>query len=412
MCQYAKRSMLFVLLLQFVCLAAETEVQVLKGTVRAVTPTEQVDISVGQKGVLGEGQKSIVTVNDPLVQQVIEMYRWVQEEQQAGLHPIDAVHVAVQSLDEEDVWQYAALAEWTNDSSQPLNVITVGPMTTMDNLKFYDMEGNLLTYEAHQEGTRESAYTIHFRRMIEPNQQICYVASSKNYNRAHWQSKGPVWNINFGWGAGPVHRLQYTRIILPKSAILLSAYPSFMTTDKVDDRIALTFRDYGKTTLLAMQQVTFLWPDKDGTSLRDVPPRIRGLADPGELQLAQAYRLGLDSILAGKRITDTSTPMNSMLTLMSFAAHDLDNLDALWDSAPFLKTAFGNDLARAKAELTQNRDFLYIVDYYSGGTVPEDAKEGTIVSIMLKLKGTIAPYAKLEFMKSGEQWMPVSIAQI
>jgi len=109
---------------------------------------------------------------------------------------------------------------------------------------------------------------------------------------------------------------------------------------------------------------------------------------------------------------DTSSPMNSLLTLISFAAHDLDKLDALWDSAPFLKSMFGNDLARAKTDLANNKDYIYIADYYSGGIVPKDAKEGMIVPIILKLKGTVTPYAKMEFINKGGQWLPVSATQL
>ena len=260
-------------LLQAVGWTAETEVQVLKGKVRAKTPDQQVDIAVGQKGVLAEGQKPLVMVNDPIVQQVIEMYRWAEAEKKAGLNPIESVYIAVQSLDQEDVWQYSALSEWTNQSAEKLDVITIGPMTTMDNLQIYDTQGRVLTYEAKEEGSRTSRYTIHFPESIEPNQKICYIVSSKNYNRVYWQSKGPVWNINFGTGVPSVNRLQYIKIILPKSAILLSTFPDYIVTDKVDDRIAVTFRDYGKSLTGSMQQATFLWPDKDGTTLQDVPAR-------------------------------------------------------------------------------------------------------------------------------------------
>jgi hypothetical protein len=399
-------------LLQVVCFSAETEVQVLKGKVRAKTPDQQVDISVGQKGVLAEGQKLLVTVNDPIVQQVIEMYRWAEEEKKAGLTPIESVYIAVQSLDQEDVWQYSALMEWPNTSSKKLDVITVGPMTTMDNLQIYDTQGRVLTYETKEEGSRTSRYTIHFPDSIEPNQKISYIVTSKNYNRVYWQSKGPVWTINFGTGIPSVNRLQYIKIILPKSAILLSAFPTYIVTDKVDDRIALTFRDYGKSLTGSMQQATFLWPDKDGTTLQDVPARVRGIVDPNEIQMAQAFRRGVTSILAGQRIMDTSSPMNSLLTLASFVYNDMDKLDTLWDTLPFLKSLFGDDLTKAKADLARDRDYIHIADYYDGGMIPKDAKEGTMVPITLKLKGTITPYLKMELVYRGGQWLPISAYQL
>ena len=109
---------------------------------------------------------------------------------------------------------------------------------------------------------------------------------------------------------------------------------------------------------------------------------------------------------------DTSTPMNSLLTLVSFLVHDLDKLDAAWDSTPFLKALFGDDKAKAKNDLAVNKDYVYIADYYSGGIIPKDAKEGTIVPITLKLKGAIMPYVKMEFVYKGGQWLPISSFQL
>jgi hypothetical protein len=382
---------------------SKTEVVVQRGTVKTQTAQGERVVNAGQKSVLAEGQKPLVAVNDPLVQEVIQMYRWVEEEKRAGLRPVETVHVAVQSLDESNLWRYSSLNEWTNQTSEKLDVITIGPMTTLDNLKVYDLDGNELTYETISDGINVSRYTLHFPRPIEPNRKGGFILSSKNYNRAYWASKGPVWTINFASGPQQIF-LQYTKIILPKSAILLSAYPNYVTIDKVEDRIALTFRDYKQGQLAVMQQVSFLWPDQDGATMQDVPLELRGLADPDQLRLAQAYSDGVASILAGKRVNDASTPMNSALSAISFIVHDLDKLDTLGNSVPFIKALFGNDMTAAKIGLTQAREGLHMVEFHSGGVIPADSKNGTIVPIVLKLKGTVTPYMVVEFTKEGEQW--------
>jgi hypothetical protein len=401
-----RNTMCFALILSLGAIAlaeSKTEVVVQRGTVKTQTEQGERVVNAGQKSVLAEGQKPLVAVNDPLVQEVIQMYRWVEEEKRAGLRPVETVHVAVQSLDEFNLWRYSSLNEWTNQTTEKLDVLTIGPMTTLDNLKVYDLDGNELTYETKSDGINVNRYILHFPRPIEPNQKAGFILSSKNYNRAYWASKGPVWTINFTSGQQQVF-LHYTKIILPKSAILLSAFPNYVMIDKVEDRIALTFRDYKQGLVPAMQQVSFLWPDQDGSTLQDVPPQMRGLADPDQIRLAQAYNTGVASILAGKRVNDASTPMNSALSAISFIVHDLDKFDTIGNSVPFIKALFGNDMTTAKIGLTQARDGLHMVEYHSGGAIPADSKNGTIVPIVLKLKGTVTPYMVVEFTKQGEQW--------
>lgn len=401
------RNTLCCVLILWLCAFAQaqskTEVVVKRGEVKTQTAQGERIVNAGQKGILSEGQKPLVAVNDPLVEQVIQMYRWAREEQLSGLHPVELIQIGVHGLDEANLWRSSGLTEWVNQTAEKLDVVTLGPMTALDNLRIYDLEGNELTYEAKSDAINVSRYVVHFSRPIEPNQKAGFILSSKNYNRAYWASKGPVWTITFSSGQKQIF-LHYTKIILPKSAILLSAFPDYITIDKVEDRIALTFRDYKQGQLPAMQQVSFLWPDQDGSTLQDVPPELRGLADPEQIRMSQDFNAGVASILAGKRVNDASSPMNSLLSAISFAVHDLDKLDTFGDSIPFIKALFGNDMAAAKTGLMQVKDGLHMAEYHSGGIIPADSKTGTVVPIVLKLKGSVTPYMFVEFTKEGEQW--------
>jgi hypothetical protein len=77
-----RNTMCFALILSLGAIAlaeSKTEVVVQRGTVKTQTEQGERVVNAGQKSVLAEGQKPLVAVNDPLVQEVIQMYRWVEE---------------------------------------------------------------------------------------------------------------------------------------------------------------------------------------------------------------------------------------------------------------------------------------------------------------------------------------------
>ena len=86
-------SCLFITILPVMLLSDETEIEVLQGKVRGRTPQTEMMISAGQKGLIKEGQEPIIAVNDPLVQQAIHMYRWIEEERKSG-HSVEDATIA------------------------------------------------------------------------------------------------------------------------------------------------------------------------------------------------------------------------------------------------------------------------------------------------------------------------------
>ena len=223
---------------------------------------------------------------------------------------------------------------------------------------------------------------------------------SKNYNRLYWNSKGPIWTTGVQFNTKKP-MLHLCKIVLPKSAILLGSYPNVFLTDMVEDRVALTFRDYIKDTKRSLVLVSFLWPDKDGTDLKDVPPGMRGLRDPYDVKLAEHYQNVLAQILSGEKFHDLSTPLNSLLTSYYYIIND-DVEGVSLVSIPAKNT----DPEKLKNEMAAYKEYIvHFVDFFKTAPFPDDPQPDTIHSIQLNLKGTFSPVATIEFIYKDGQWL-------
>lgn len=383
----------------------ETEIEVLQGKVRGRTGQTEMMISAGQKGLVREGQEPIVAVNEPLVQQAIQMYHWIEEERHSGKSMQDAT-VFVGALDDDQVVRLAALVESTNDGSEPKSVIQVGPYTAVKDLRIYDFEGHLLDYEERAHSELVATYFIHLPKPIEPGEKIRYITVSPSFKRIFWLTEGPVWSIYWNNEVRSKHKLFLYKIILPKSAILLKTYPEVLLTDEVEGRIALTFRTFsGETTGYSRLAFSFLWPDKDGTSLEDVPPEMRGVQDPQQADLIREANMQMARIIDGQRFADASTPLNAMLSSVSDLFHDLDATVETTLANPTVKNAFSDQLEQVRKLLTQYRDELVHLDLHSCSPGSAEPKPGEKVWIKLKHKGTFKPIVTAEYIYTGDgQW--------
>jgi hypothetical protein len=90
--------------------------------------------------------------------------------------------------------------------------------------------------------------------------------------------------------------------------------------DTVDGRVAVTTRVYTGPGGVGVT-IAYLWPDKDGTTVADLPPQYRGLRDPDEQDIVRQGRLEIAKILAGDTYIDQSTPLDALLSLYSAVTH-------------------------------------------------------------------------------------------
>jgi hypothetical protein len=294
--------------------AQKTEVSVKRGKVIAETPTTSVAVEAGRKAVLSPDKNPIVSVDDPLVDNVMEIYKWVEAEKQAARRRIDSTNVLVIRIDDENRSTIASLNEVPNAKSEPSREYRMEDSSLLDEPRFYDLRGHLLRFDFEQRNALRADYVIHFPEPVEPGQRFGYVTVSK-LNSIVWRREEPLWILPIG--SGRANCLAYYRVILPKSAIFVDSSQPLVTADAFEGRVAVTVRNYAGPAGYDSVIVAFLWPDKDGTTLADLPPQYRGLRDPSQEQIVKEGRQRTAEILAGGTYTGQKTPLETLLSLYS-----------------------------------------------------------------------------------------------
>ncbi|UCC97943.1 MAG: hypothetical protein JSW66_19110, partial [Phycisphaerales bacterium] len=263
-----------------VAFAQKTEVSVNKGKVIAETPAASIDVEAGRRAILSPDRNPTVAVDNPLVDDVMEMYKWVEAEKQAQREQIDSTSIMIYKVENEHRFKIAALQERPNSKSEPSNVCQI--MTTgelHEGARFYDMQGNLLSYDREQISSSRNDFFVRFRRAVEPDEKFRYIAVAEMSDSGQLWKEGPLWHLKGGGSAA--YCLNYYRVVLPASAILVDSSWPVTTTDSFDGKLAVTCRVLGGPADNSFH-IAFLWPDKDRTTLADLPPQYRGLRDLSE----------------------------------------------------------------------------------------------------------------------------------
>jgi len=299
--------------------AQKTEVSVRKGTVVAETKTASINIEAGRKAILSPGKNPIVAVDNPLVDDVMEISKWVEAEKQAQRETIEGSGIQILQIDDERSIKCAWLSEGTNSGAEPMEEIRRGPTLILKDPKYYDMEGNIIPFDLEKINARSGIYTLRLSKAIQPGEQIKYIGVSEIDN-AVFLKEGPLWILQVNYSSG-AHRLCYYRFILPKSAIFVDSSQTPTMIDSVDGRVAVTMRIYTGSGGIGVT-IAYLWPDKDGTTLADIPPQYRGLRDQTEEEYVQEGRLEIAKILSGRTYEEQNTPLETLLSLYSAAAHE------------------------------------------------------------------------------------------
>ena len=298
--------------------AQKTEVSVKKGKVIAQTKMTSVAIEAGRKAVLAPDRNPVVAVDDTMVDDVMEIYKWVEAEKQAQRQIIERSGIQILRIDEERLIKLAWLSEGTNSSDEAMEEIKRGPTLILKEPKYYDMEGNLIPFDLVKINARSGIYTLHLPKAIGPGEQIKYIGVSEIDN-AVFLKDGPLWILQMNYGSG-AHGLYYYRFILPESAIFVDSSQPAAMIDSVDGRVAVTIRIYTGSGGVGVT-IAYLWPDKDGTTVADIPPQYRGLRDQAAEEVVEEGRLETAKILAGGTYEKQNTPLEALLSLYSAAVH-------------------------------------------------------------------------------------------
>ncbi len=377
---------LVVLVIQTLALAQKTEVTVRKGKVVAETQTASVNIDAGQKAVLKKDANPLVTVDSPLVRDALELYKLVEKEKQHGELNIDSTLIIVAKVDDDEVVA-AFYFEVPNPMPKATNVLTIPNVSTLGDIRVYDLSGNLCKVEEKSLGNFTFAYSIHLSEQVQSGEHFKFIGVTSLDDLLLFPGGEPV-----TWKEGPLayfrtattipNALQYHRFILPESAVFIDSNREVIATDTVDGKPAVTLRTYTGPYADAMCIVAMLDPADDGTTLADIPGKYHGLRSKLDKEHSETYRREMHKIRAGIKHADQSTPLAALLTLFGSAINgDTD----LYDTVAYTDTA--PDQIQKRVENTKH--FAGLLDFLDTPLWPDNPGNGYVHPIYLCRKGSL-----------------------
>ena len=264
---------------QTIAFGQKTEVSVQKGKVIAETGTTSVAVEAGRKAVLAPDKNPMVSVDNPLVDDALKLYKLIEAEKEHSDLKIDSAFILVGKADDEEILG-ALLYEFPNHGSEATNVLTLGPASIMEGLQVYDLNGNLCQLDVKLVNETTAFYSIHFSEQVQPGEHFKFIGVVDLENMPTFPGGAPAYGKEgplryFRTVNGVSNCLNYFRYILPESAILIDSNREIIATDTVDGRVAVTMRNYTGEYADGLCTISFLWPDKDGTTLADIPTKAR-----------------------------------------------------------------------------------------------------------------------------------------
>jgi hypothetical protein len=386
----------FLLVSQSIAFAQKTKVSVRKGKVIAETATTSIAVDAGRKAILSPDRNPSVTVDDPLVDDVMKIYKWAEAEKQAQRERIDGSGIQILQIDNEQLIKCAWLSEGTNSSDEAMKEIKRGPTLILKGPKYYDMEGNIIPFDLEKIDARSGIYTLHLSKAIQPGEQIKFIGVSEIDN-AVFEKEGPLWILRLNYGSS-ANNLVYYRFILPESAIFVDSTQPATMIDNFDGRVAVTMRVYTGSGGVGVT-IAYLWPDKDGTTIADIPPQYRGLRDQDEQEIVQEGRLEIAKILSGGTYEEQNTPLQTLLSLYSAATH-MDSEQFLNLISPDLREFVADEMDKIMGTAGQvvNYGFLDTPDW------PDEPENGYEHPVYLCREGSLICEATIVMVYQDGKW--------
>jgi hypothetical protein len=368
-------------------MAQKTEVAVQKGKVIAETATASVAVDAGRKTVLTPDKKPTVTVDNPLVDDVLKLYKLVEAEREQGDLKIESVGMIVGKAERGEIIG-ALYFEFPNHKAEATNVFTLGGQTAIiPGFKVYDMKGNLCRVDVKKLDESSAQYSIHFSEEVKPGEYFRLIGVADLDKLPIIPGGTPSYNQegslhHFRTALNSRNCLNYYRFILPESAILVDCNREIMATDTVDGRVAVTIRNYTGPHYDGWCMISFLWPDEDGTSLADIPDEYHGLRNKRDEENSKIYNQEMEKIRAGIKYEDQSTPLAAWLTCLGSAVQK--------DTDLYAKSSF-TTIAPQKVQgrVEETGYWANILDILSTPRWPENPGNGYVHPIYLCRKGSM-----------------------
>jgi len=390
------------LVFQLIAFAQKTEVTVRQGRVRAETDTaEVVNIAAGQKAVLKKNANPVVTVDSPLVHDALELYKLVEEEKEHGELRIDSTQIMVGKAQADEIVA-AAYFEVPNPMPQATNVLTFPYSSTIGDVRAYDLNGNLCKVEERSLGNFAFAYSIYFSEPIQPSEHFKFIVVTSIGEMPTAPGGAPS-----TWKEGPLryimtsngmpYALQYHRIILRESAILVDTNRQVIATDAVDGQTAVTTRTYTGPYSDSLCLFAFLDPDEDGTTLADIPGKYHGLRSRLDKENGEVYQREMHKIRAGMKYADQSTPLAALLTAFAGAM----NGDTDLYKAVSLMTITPDEIRRS---IENSKYWADQLDFLSTPQWPRNPGNGYVHPIYLCRKGSLISEIAQRMVYEDGKW--------
>ncbi len=392
---------LLLLTTPIVTYAQKTEVSVQKGKVIAETATENVAIEAGRKAVLSADKNPVVTVDNPLVEDALELYKLAEKEKERSNLKIESVCILVVMMETEEL-QGACYFEFPNYKAEATNVMTIGVSAIMEGIRIYDMKGNLCRVELKKLDETAASYSFHFSEAVQPGEHFRLIGVADLQKLPLIPGGIPIYEkegflSHFRVVNNPRNCLNYYRLILPESSILVDCNREILATDTVDGRLAVTIRNYTGPYHDGWSMISFLWPAEDGTSLADIPNEHYGLRSKWDRENSETYHREMKKILAGKRYEDQSTPLAALLTCYGSIVND--DFDLYAQSELFTQTP-----EPFRDNLEQDRYWVDTLDVLSTPRWPINPGNGYVHPIYLCRKGSMIREFMLPIVYEEGQW--------
>ncbi|MHC4582724.1 MAG: hypothetical protein ACYS14_14805, partial [Planctomycetota bacterium] len=188
-----------VVAVQTVTFARKTEVAVRKGEVLAETAAASVAIGAGRKAVLETDRKPKVSVDNPLVDDALELYKLIEAEKENSDLKIDSAFILVGKADKDEIVG-ALFFEVPNYRPAATNVLTLPSVSIIEDFKVYDMNGNLCRVDMRRIDESTASYSIHFSQTLQPGERFKFVGVANledvpalpGGSPTYWK-EGPLW---------------------------------------------------------------------------------------------------------------------------------------------------------------------------------------------------------------------------
>lgn len=323
---------------------------------------------------------------DPLVQAVLELDGLIQEEKKAGITRFRYVGATAFDLSDVNSCAMAATLELPNAGTVASTTARVGRTSLLGDMRFWDRQGRVLRFTIEDQKDDTGFYQLQFADPVVPKALFQLVMTSKvpaSFLPLLLRRDGKLWC--FEYRNMTQDCLNYYELILPPSAIFVDCSFQVVSTRSVNGRATVIVRNYTGPQADGSGYLVFLWPERDGTSLADLPGEYRGLREARVVKLAEEYRNKMTAILSGEAYSDQSTPLNAWLTLNSGIVRN--------DAAQLSAVRYPGGPQRNESDILATwetwRPGLANVDLLTTAAWPEKPKEGYLHTIEVCRRGSL-----------------------